>query len=258
MLYNLGRRDSVDRRILGFNVRKAREKAGLTQEQLGKAIGLTHATINRLENGKQNVTLDVLEKISKHLKIETYSLFSKSYLVPYLEVREEQASYHTAHEEMENIKFFEDPLSLGPGYEISEIPPSEFLPFMKRLLPRGYKSDPDRIVAFPTSGISMKPTIFPGSIVWIDRKDIQPKEGEIYAFWLSDRNAVTVKRLIKINKRYCIIDGDNKNEEDRKTEELRDFPMVIDCKENDEEDHPWPIRGRVIWVLNRFIEEPKK
>jgi hypothetical protein len=37
-----------------------------------------------------------------------------------------------------------------------------------------------------------------------------------------------------------------------------DFPMVIDYKENEDEGHPWPIRGRVIWVLNRFIEEPKR
>lgn len=248
----------VDRRILGMNVRKAREKAHLTQEQLAKAIGVTHPTINRLENGKQNVTLDVLDKISKRLGVEPYSFFSKDSLVPYLQVREEHAVYHTSRDEMENVKYFEDPLSLGPGTEISEIPPSEYLPFLKRFLPRGYKSDPDRIVAFPTAGISMRPTIFPGSIVWIDRKDIQPKEGEIYAFWLADRNTVTVKRLIKINKRYCIIDGDNRDAEDRKSEELRDFPMVIDCKEYEEGEHPWPIRGRVIWILNRLIEEPKR
>ena len=47
-------------------------------------------------------------------------------------------------------------------------------------------------------------------------------------------------------------------DEGRKNEELADFPMVIDCKENEDQGHPWPIRGRVIWVLNRFIEEPKK
>jgi len=224
-----------------------------------KAAGISSAYLNEILNGKRRYNEDFLKKVELALGIPIFQLLSDEPLVPYRQVREEHAAYHTAHEEMENIKFFEDTLSLGPGNELSEIPPSEFLPFMKKLLPRGYKSDPDRIVAFPTHGISMKPTIYPGSIVWIDRNDIQPQEGQIYAFWLADRNAVTIKRLIKINKRYCIIDGDNKNEEDRKTEELRDFPLVIDCKDHeDDQGHPWPIRGRVIWVLNRFIEEPKK
>jgi len=50
--------------------------------------------------------------------------------------------------------------------------------------------------------------------------------------------------LIKISRgRYCIIDGGNRNEEDRKSQELRDFPMVIDCKENDDKDNPWPMGG---------------
>lgn len=240
-------------------IRKLIEERGYkSPRQFALASGISYVYLNAILNGRR-LNEDTLKQLAEALGVPIYSFFTEERLVPYRQVREEHAAYHTAHEDMENIKFFEDPLSLGPGNEISEIPPSEFLPFMKKLLPRGYKSDPDRIVAFPTSGISMKPIINPGSIVWIDRKDIQPKEGEIYAFWLADRNAVTVKRIIKINKRYCIIDGDNRNEEDRKSEELRDFPMVIDCKEHEgDQGSPWPIRGRVIWVLNRFIEEPKK
>jgi hypothetical protein len=51
-----------------------------------------------------------------------------------------------------------------------------------------------------------------------------------------------------------IIDGDNSNPEDRKTEELKDFPMVLNLKEYEHEDIS-PIRGRVIWALNRLIEK---
>jgi hypothetical protein len=54
-----------------------------------------------------------------------------------------------------------------------------------------------------------------------------------------------------------IIDGDNQDKEDRKTEELRDYPMVLDLKEYSEADIS-PSRGRVFWVLNRLIEKPKK
>jgi len=82
------------------------------------------------------------------------------------------------------IRLFEDPVSLGPGYEMSEAIPIDYAPIPKSLLPRGYKSDPDRILAFNTKGISMRPTINEGSIVWIDRGDVIPKEGEVYAFLL--------------------------------------------------------------------------
>ncbi len=244
--------------IMGLreNLKKEILKAyGGNLSKFSKAMGISNSYLNEILNGKQRWNEDFLKKAAKVLNIPIYQLLADEPVIPYSQIKK-----HTEPSDAyEQIKFFSDPLSLGPGVEISEIPPSDYLPFLKKWLPRGYKSDPDRIVAFPTAGISMKPTIMPGSIIWIDRKDVQPREGEIYAFWLERTNAVTIKRLIKISRgRYCIIDGDNRNEEDRRSEELRDFPMVIDCKEHEEGDHPWPIRGRVIWVLNRFIEEPKK
>lgn len=40
---------------LGKLVRQARLNAGLTQTQLGRRIGYSHASISRLENGKQSL-----------------------------------------------------------------------------------------------------------------------------------------------------------------------------------------------------------
>lgn len=251
MSVNMGIRENIRSRIakLGYgdNLRKfAAEK------------GLSNSYLNLILNGRRRYNEDWLKKIAEALGVQPYELLSDKPLVPYPQVRDEHAAAALVGDRFEKIKLFEDALSLGPGNDVSEIPPADYLPFLKKYLPRGYKSDPDRIVAFPTTGISMRPTINPGSIVWIDRKDIVPKEGEIYAFWLDDRQAVTVKRLIKHTKRYCIIDGDNKDAEDRRSEELREFPMAIDCKEDEEDGHIWPIRGRVIWILNRLIEAPKK
>jgi transcriptional regulator with XRE-family HTH domain len=251
MSTKMGIRDNIRKEI-------AKQGYGSNLSKFCRDKGLSTVYLNQLLNSRRRYNEDLLNKIAEALAVPIFQLFANEPLVPYPQVREEHAAAYLVPDHFEKIKLFSDPLSLGPGNEISEIPPSDYIPFMKKYLPRGYKSDPDRIIAFPTAGISMKPVINPGSIVWIDRKDIQPKEGEIYAFWLIDRNAVTVKRLIKHTKRFCIIDGDNKDTDDRKSPELADFPMVIDCKENEDQDHPWPIRGRVIWVLNRFIEEPKK
>jgi len=121
-------------------------------------------------------------------------------LVPF-ESAEPKLEFNQPEGEFEGIKLFEDPVSLGPGHEINELPLKDYIPLSKRFLPKRYKSDPDRIVAFETEGISMKPTINDGSIIWVDRMDVIPKEGEIYAFLLKDfSNSVTIKRLTKIDR----------------------------------------------------------
>jgi len=246
----------VDKKGVGQNIRKYRLLKGLTQEELAKLVGSHQSNINRIENGKQNYTIEFLLKIANVLDIPLYKLTSDIPLAPY-EDKEPILKFNMPEAELEGIKLFKDPISLGPGSIISEVVPEGYIPIPKEFLPKGYKSDQDRIVAVKGKGISMKPTINDGSIVWIDRLDVIPKEGEIYAFYLLNSNNVTIKRLIKIDRHYMIIDGDNQDKEDRKTEELRDYPMVLDLKEYTEADIS-PVRGRVIWVLNRLIEKPKK
>ena len=222
-----------------------------------KEKNLNYSYLNLILNKRRRYNEDFLNKIAEALEVPIYELLSDVPLIPYSE-KEPQLHFNSPEGEYEGIKLFEDTISLGPGYELNQIAPIDYVPILKKFLPKGYKSDKDRIVAFYTKGISMKPTINDGSIVWIDRLDVIPKEGEIYAFILKDyNNMVTIKRLIKIDGHFLIIDGDNKNEEDRKTEELKDYPMVLNLQEYTEADIS-PVRGRVIWVLNRLIEKPKK
>jgi len=218
---------------------------------------LSYVYMNALLRKERRFNEHYIEKIAKALDVPVYELFSNKPLVPY-EAKEPRLIFNSPEGDFEGIKLFPDPISLGPGYELSEIPTDEYAPILKSMLPKGWKSDKDRIVAFRTKGISMKPTINDGSIVWIDRMDVVPKTGEIYAFLLKDfGNNVTIKRLIKIDRHFMIIDGDNTNQEDRKTDDLKDFPMVLNLKEYEHDDVS-PIRGRVIWVLNRMIEKSEK
>lgn len=46
-----------------------RNQRGLTQEALGKILGVTGTTINRYENGQRKITIDILEQISIALEI---------------------------------------------------------------------------------------------------------------------------------------------------------------------------------------------
>ena len=54
-------------------IKKARQERNLTQEELGKLIGVKKAQISRLENSRSsNVTIDTLNKIFKALKAEIH------------------------------------------------------------------------------------------------------------------------------------------------------------------------------------------
>ena len=58
------------RALVGKNVRRLRVAAGLSQEALGLSVGCEPSYIGRIERGKENVTLDLLESISRALATE--------------------------------------------------------------------------------------------------------------------------------------------------------------------------------------------
>lgn len=55
---------------MAIQIAQARERAGLTQGQLAKAIGTTQSGVSRIEHGEQNLTLGTLAKIAAALHTE--------------------------------------------------------------------------------------------------------------------------------------------------------------------------------------------
>lgn len=53
-----------------MDIRDARKRAGLTQMQLSEATGIDQASISRMENGKQGITLEYLKRIAEALGLE--------------------------------------------------------------------------------------------------------------------------------------------------------------------------------------------
>lgn len=244
----------ADKKSIGIAIRRFRDMRGITQAMLAERVKIKTASISRIESGLVQAKLKNIIAIATALQVEPWQLFTTQTLVPYsprepqisFEVREPKAPYGKP-EAYEAVKLLQDPCSLGPGREISEEPPVDYAPILKRFLPKGFGSPPDRIVAFPTVGRSMSPTINDSSVVWIDRQDLLAKEGEIYAFLLPDKT-ITIKRLIRVNEDHLIIDGDNRDTEARKMDELRGYPKILYLQEDIS-----VIRGRVIWVLNKLV-----
>lgn len=54
---------------VGFNIRRIREKRGLSQEKLAALAGLHRAYIGQIERGEKNIGLKNLEKIAKALEV---------------------------------------------------------------------------------------------------------------------------------------------------------------------------------------------
>lgn len=54
--------------LIGKAIRQTRQERNLTQEELGKLIGVQKAQISRLENNASNVTVDTLLRVFAALK----------------------------------------------------------------------------------------------------------------------------------------------------------------------------------------------
>ena len=54
--------------LIGKAIKESRQERKLTQEQLGKLVGVQKAQISRLESNASNVTMDTLMKVFSALK----------------------------------------------------------------------------------------------------------------------------------------------------------------------------------------------
>ena len=62
--------------ILGKRLKELRKQANLTQQELGKAVGVTKVSICCYENGTRTPTLDTLKDLADNLNIPLSYLFA--------------------------------------------------------------------------------------------------------------------------------------------------------------------------------------
>ena len=61
---------------IGKLIQESRLHQNLTQAELAEKIGTSQSAINRIESGKQNITLEMLARISEELSSEIISVNS--------------------------------------------------------------------------------------------------------------------------------------------------------------------------------------
>ena len=65
-------------RRFGHSLRRVRKAAGLSQEDLAGAIGLTRTSVSNIENGRQKVLLHAFEKILRVLNVQPSDLLPET------------------------------------------------------------------------------------------------------------------------------------------------------------------------------------
>ena len=63
------------RLLLGQAIRSHRQRVALSQEKLAEKSELSTVFINRVESGKENISVDALARIARALGIELLELF---------------------------------------------------------------------------------------------------------------------------------------------------------------------------------------
>lgn len=53
----------------GQNLRKIRERAGVSQEKLGELAGLHRTYVSSVERGERNISLENIERLAKALAV---------------------------------------------------------------------------------------------------------------------------------------------------------------------------------------------
>ena len=61
--------EHMDRRQIGKNIRTLRRRAGMTQERLAEAAGLSVPYISQMERGSKNARLEVLAQVAEALGV---------------------------------------------------------------------------------------------------------------------------------------------------------------------------------------------
>lgn len=67
------------KRILGVNILRYRVREKLTQQQLASDAEISVSHLRNIEHGRGNATVDMIERISKSLKVMPEDLFQEHF-----------------------------------------------------------------------------------------------------------------------------------------------------------------------------------
>lgn len=222
--------------LIGENLRKLR--GGRSLAELHRATGIQDHYLSRIEKGKANITVAILEKLAAYFDVPVVRLFGYE-LNPRPVIEHKLVVSHKAvyGENIENfipVPLLADPASLGPGLKINEEMVDGTCLIHRRVLKKTGEYQ-----AIFVKGDSMVPTLQDGDIVAIDVNDRNPEKlkSKLVACHGGDFQ-VSIKQLLFVNDRFYFRAVNRKWEEEY-------APMITPKKDE-------LILGKVVWAWKKF------
>lgn len=168
---------------IGARLKEARQKAGLTQDQVAKRAGLTQTAISELEAGRSRDTARINELAAA---------IGRS--AEWLRTGKESTLSLMANNEFLPIGRYDTAFSMGPGALVEEHPePLGYWLIETQWLANITRAAPDSLAIVKASGDSMTPTLLPNDWVLVDRTQTRISREGIYAIRVGDD--VWIKRI---------------------------------------------------------------
>lgn len=183
---------------IGKRIKFAREAKGLTQEQLGKEVGMNKSTIQRYETGQVlKIKLPVIESLAKCLNVNPDWLVEKSDLMEHTEITQSSSNLLGIKNIIPMPQMKKVPLlgTIACGEPI--LAQENIEDYVK--MPESVKAD----FALRCKGDSMiNARIFDGDIVYV-REQPEVENGEIAAVLID--NEATLKRVYYYPEKSMLI-----------------------------------------------------
>lgn len=178
---------------IGEKVRAARKDRGMTQGDLGKALGVVQSVVSDIENGK-------LKSWPLHrVAIQRALGKPRSYFEPEDEVASDEVPEIDASGDMPSvvqIPEYDVRLSAGGGFVVDRESTRRHWPLPRFLIVDRLNIPPGRATVQEVIGDSMEPTLSTGDYVLIDMSDQRLGLPGIFALW--DGDALVCKRLERV------------------------------------------------------------
>lgn len=105
---------------IGIVIQQLRKKRGLSQERLALEANIDRRYMSDIENGKRNISLDIMERIASHLDINVSELIHHAEVVDYPSLTIESLKEWLCDNDHEDTIVLESPDYLSAIIGISE------------------------------------------------------------------------------------------------------------------------------------------
>lgn len=189
---------------IGERVKAARKERGMTQGELGRALGVVQSVVSEIENGKLKSWPTHRNAIRRALnKPLSYFEPEEADLPPESDVRADLPG-------VVMIPEYDVRLSAGDGFYVDAETTRRTWPYPRFLIVDTLGVQPTNATVQEVIGDSMEPTLSSGDYVVIDRNDARIGLPGIFAVW--DGDALVCKRVERIpgsDPRKVMLRSDN-------------------------------------------------